>query len=190
MRCVLYVAPAEEALTLQEVKDHLRETGTGQDKRIDSLIKAARLEYEKFTNRILMSSTWDLYLDAFPDKNYIALPGPVSLVTSVKYQDTADAQQTLSATTAYDSDLISDPARVYLRYGQSWPSTYDEFNAVVVRFVAGYANADAVPEHIKNGLYLYIAHMYENREPLNIGNIVNPINPWEACWWGERVVPV
>jgi len=72
---------------------------------------------------------------------------------------------------------------VYLRYGQSWPTTYSEPNAVVVRFIAGYATADAVPELIKNGMYLYISHMYENREPMTIGmSVVATVNPWQACW--------
>jgi hypothetical protein len=36
-------------------------------------------------------------------------------------------------------DINEEPGRVYLAYGESWPSTQDIRNAVTIRFVAGYA---------------------------------------------------
>jgi len=49
-------------------------------------------------------------------------------------------------------------------YSGSWPDTRDQINAVAVRYVAGYADAAAVPEGIKQWIKLQIASMYENRE--------------------------
>lgn len=193
MRLKLITAPTEEAVTVDEVKENLAITGVEQDDSINRLIKAARREYENYTGRILLLSTWDLYLDEFPDEDedyVIELPGPLVSVTSVTYQDEDNVAQTFSATTGYDVDTMSEPARIFLRYDQCWPTTYGEPNDIVVRFIAGYASADAVPEHIKQGCHLYIAHHLENREPSVVGQSVLTINSIYACWDGERVVPV
>jgi uncharacterized phiE125 gp8 family phage protein len=38
-------------------------------------------------------------------------------------------------------------------------------NGVIIQYTAGYGDeANAVPESVKNAIYLYCTHMYENRE--------------------------
>jgi hypothetical protein len=49
-------------------------------------------------------------------------------------------------------------------YGDTWPDTRAQINAVAVRYVAGYANAAAVPDSIKAWIKLQVSAMYENRE--------------------------
>jgi uncharacterized phiE125 gp8 family phage protein len=177
MRKKLITAATFKPLTLDEVKSFaLRQTSEEDEAYIYRLIDAATDAYENFTERILCLSTWDLYLDAFPSE--IELPGPLSSVTSVGYQDTNDAAQTMTAS-YYVVDTVSEPARICLAYEQSWPETYAEINVVTVRFIAGYANAAAIPATIKDGLYLYIQEQYDG---------IDRQRAYEALWMPLRIM--
>lgn len=167
MRLKLYAAPTAEAVGLDELKDNpaVRITVAADDTWVDQLIIAARKRYEELTQRILMSSTWDLYLDGFPGDNKIELPAPLISVTSITYYDTANALQTWAATN-YVVDAVSEPvARVALAYGVSWPLTYARPNAVIVRFVAGYT-AETIPADLKYWLCVWIGAVYDGNSAL------------------------
>ena len=47
-----------------------------EDDELNILIAAARLDCEAFQNRAYIHQTWELWLDSFPDKDYIKLPLP------------------------------------------------------------------------------------------------------------------
>lgn len=178
MRLLLITAPTEEAVTIDEAKQFLRESSDDFDAYIDGLIMAARTAYEDWTGCILMYSTWDMYLDEFPES--FELPAPLVSVTSVKYQDTSDVQQTVTAA-YYVVDTISEPvARIALASGQSWPDTYGELNDVVVRFVAGWT-AIQVPQIVKQGTLLWIAQQYDGQDRSAA---------WQALWGSYRRFPV
>lgn len=165
MALVLVTAPAAEPVTLTEAKAHLRVDVSSDDTLITSLIVAAREHVESYTGRALISQTWDLFLDGFPDCE-IELPrARVQSITSVTYTDANGDAQTWAAA-KYQADSKSEPARLKPAYGESYPSTRaDTFNTVTVRFVAGYGDDAAdVPQLIKNGMLFLIAHLYENRE--------------------------
>lgn len=111
-----------------------------------------------------MTATYTLKLDRFPFDDYIDLPKPPLVsVTSVSYVDLTGATQTFSAS-RYEVDTDGEPGRIYLKYGESWPSTRTQRNAVTIVFVAGYGDASDVPENIKHSIKLKAAHWYENRE--------------------------
>lgn len=76
MSLKISVAPVTEPVSLDEAKLHLRVDLTDEDTLIDTLIAAAREDCEKFQNRAYISQTWELWLDAFPSRNYIELPLP------------------------------------------------------------------------------------------------------------------
>lgn len=174
MALTLVTAPVGEPFTLTDAKDHLRITIDTEDSLINALIVSAREFAEGNTRRALITQTWDLTLDAFPDAIEVPLP-PLQSVTSVTYIDTAGTTQTLVANTDYTVDTKSEPGRIVPAYGKSWPSTRDIVNAVTVRFVAGYGNATAVPKSIKQAMLMHIEHMFDNRGTVNIGNVVNEI---------------
>lgn len=144
----LITAPASEPVTVDEVKFDASIDGSESDVVIASLIKAARIEAEKRTGRALITQTWELVLDAFPAAEIEIGKLPVSTITSVKYYDTNGVQQTL-ASDKYALDADTLPGWVLPAYGTDWPDTYDMANAVVIRFVAGYGDASAVPDDIK-----------------------------------------
>jgi uncharacterized phiE125 gp8 family phage protein len=170
MSTKLITAPASEPVSLAEAKLHLRVTSTDDDTLITALIAAARETAEHEMGRSIISQTWEKALDMFPDA--IELP-PVASITSLKYLDSDGVEQTLS-TGSYTMDNASDTAPSWLTpaAGYGWPETYADVNAVKVRYVAGWANAAAVPQGIKQWMLLNIGHWYENREASTAGGLV------------------
>jgi len=164
----LVTAPAEEPLTVAEAKEHLRVTFDDDDTLIDSLITAARKWLEEETYRQLVTATWDLVLDRFPSgQQPIRIPrAPLASVTSITYTDIAGDSQTLTVSEDYVVSATREPGIIRPAYAQTWPTARDAPDVVTVRFVAGYGDADDVPEPIVACLKLLIGQMYEFREEL------------------------
>lgn len=154
MALKIFTAPLEEPVTLAEAKLHVRETETGMDALILALISAARDHAERYTGRRLITQTWDWFLDSFPAALEVPYP-PLASVTSIKYFDTTGVEQTLAAS-GYLVDAKSEPGRITPSYGNSWPSTRTQLNAVTVRFVCGYGLHAAVPEAMRIAQLLHI----------------------------------
>ncbi|KVE27737.1 hypothetical protein WI93_11925 [Burkholderia vietnamiensis] len=71
-------APAEEPVTLEEAKLHLRVIDSSEDTLISLLISAARVHAEIVCRRVFVTQKWDLFLDAFPFYTYYGvIPGYV-----------------------------------------------------------------------------------------------------------------
>lgn len=173
----VYVKPALDPISLAEAKAHLRVEIASDDALIAGLILSARQWVETYCRRALMTQTLDYKFGSWPA--CIVLPRPPhQSVTSVSYVDPAGATQTLSAS-LYQTDLsdASLAGRIMPAYGQSWPSLrLGVFNAVTVRYVAGYgSNPGDVPYPIRQAILLLVGHLYESREAINIGNIVNEL---------------
>lgn len=171
-------APASEPLTTAEGKKHLEidSSVTAHDTFIASLITATRIYAERYTNRALINTTFDLFLDQFPpgDETILLPRAPLSSVTSVTYVDGDGASQTWSSS-AYDVSASREPGRVRLAYSENYPATRDQADAVTVRFVGGYgATASSVPQPIKQAMLLLLGHWFENRESVVVGTIAAP----------------
>jgi uncharacterized phiE125 gp8 family phage protein len=177
MILTIYSQPAIEPVSLETAKDHLRVTHNDEDDYISLLITAARKHVEDFTGRALITQTWDQWFDRFPyggDAESV-VKSPIQSVTSVTYVDINGATQTLS-TSVYVVDTDSNPALFYLAYNQTWPTFREQRKAIKIRFVAGYGDTEAsVPAPITQAVMHLVAHMYENREPVSVGNTVTQI---------------
>lgn len=166
MALTLVTAPAAEPLTLAEAKDQLRVDHSVEDDLITALIVAARQKAETITRRAFVTQTWDLTLDKFPVwcNGPIEVPlGQLQSVDSFTFIDADGTTQTLDDA-LYKVDTVSEPGRIVPVYGQSWPVTRCEINAVTIRFTAGYGEAGVVPQIIKQAMLLMICFWYENRE--------------------------
>lgn len=168
-------APTVEPLGLTEAKAHLRVDNDDENALIESLIETAREQVENDTRRALMTQTLRLNLDAFPcDTDTIQLPRPPLVsVSSITYVDSAGTTQTW-ASSNYIVDAASEPGRVVLAYNASWPTARAQANAIAINYVAGWTAA-TLPAAAKRLVALWVAHLFELREPVNVGNIVNEI---------------
>jgi uncharacterized phiE125 gp8 family phage protein len=168
-------------------------TNTTTDPQLNALIKAARQHAETFTRRALISQTWDLKLDCFPtDLIRLPLP-PLVSVSSINYVDANGVTPTLWAAAKYIVDApagdYAERGRITLAYGEVFPPTRDIANAVTIEFIAGYGAAAAVPQGIKQAMLLMIGHWYQNRESVNVGNIVNEMpQSANALLWDYRAL--
>lgn len=169
MALKLITAPAAEPILLATAKAHLRVDHANDDTLIDALITAARQAAEDRTGRAIITQTWELVLDAFPANEIQIAKPPVTGITSVKYIDTAGAEQTLG-TDQYLLDADAFPGWLLLAYGASWPDTQDAANAVRIRFTCGYgASESAVPAALRQWMLIAIATMYAQREATSVG---------------------
>lgn len=174
MSLVQTIAPTEEPVSVAEAKAHcnIESDFTEDDTLIEALIAAARESCEAKTGRQLVGATYVLRLSGFPCGDEIELPKPpLGSVTGITYVDTDGTTQTLS-TDVYEHDPYTTPGRIVLKYAQVWPSTRDQRNAVAITFEAGYGGASEVPNLLKQGVLMRIAHWYENREETITGTII------------------
>lgn len=172
-RPVLVAAPAEDPVTLEEVKAHLRvierdENGAAlpneDDALITGLIKAAVTHLDGWTGvlgRCLVNQTWRQDSDTFTQCMRLPL-GPVSEIVSVKYRN-AEGQ---IATVAADEYAIETSAGgqsfLWFRSTYSRPSNLYDRAAVSVEFIAGYGAAADVPAALRHAIILMVQDMYRS----------------------------
>jgi uncharacterized phiE125 gp8 family phage protein len=168
----LITAPAGEPISLDEAKTHLRVTHDDDDVLIDLAIRAAIKSAESQTRRALVTQTWELMLDRFPQHGAainIAKP-PLQSVSFIKYIDIDGVLQTWAAEN-YKVDTVTEPGRIVPSYGKCWPCTRSEINAITIRFVCGYGEEDAIPEDICSWMLLKIGALYEHKEEIAYGQV-------------------
>ncbi len=157
---ILVAAPSETPISLTEAKAWLRQTGSGDDALIGSLIGAATgwLDgYSGILGRCLVTQTWRQDFDCWA--KCLRLPMPAATIASVKYRASAG---TLSTVAAEDYSLKADELGSYVRFDDdfSFPGDLAETQAILVEFTAGYGAATAVPEPIKLAIRLKLGHAY------------------------------
>ena len=167
--------PSLEPVTLAEAKRHANVVASDDDDYITHLIVAARELVEGDTSRALITQTWRLKLhEFFADKIELPRP-PLQSVSSIKYLDTDDNEQTLSST-YYDVDTDREPGVVWRDEDTSWPTISDEPNAVTITYIAGYGDDAAdVPQRAKHAIKLLVGHWYRSREAVIVGTITKEI---------------
>jgi len=122
---------------------------------------------EKYCNRVFITQTWRQNENEFNLQVPLAV-SPVISVTSVKYYDTNDTQQTLS-TSNYQVDLLSDTATIYEGISAGFPAISNNvINPIEIIYVCGYGSASDVPTPIKHAIKILLTHLYENRETVNV----------------------
>ena len=185
---VTITAAASAAVTTAEAKTHMRVDYATDDTYIDELVDIATTQVEGITGFKLMAQTSELRADSFRDVGIVhpSMPdilrlrvAPISTLTSVKYDDADDTEQTMSSSD-YWEDLKSVPNRI--RVKTQWPETEEKIAAVRIRMATGFASAAAIPEHFKLAIKLLVGHWYENREettelvlseiPVGVNNIL------------------
>lgn len=188
-------ATITEPVDLNTAKAHLRVDGPEEDALITALISAARQYCEKSTNLILCSQNWTMTLDAFPDRQeyqpWESMPGfypytksgviyfpvnPVQSITSIKYLRSSDGVQTTLNSSEYVLDKSGTRARVQPAWSKSWPDARAQFNAIEIKFKAGYGDAATnVPPLLKSAVLLMLGTLFEHRQSILQGASIHDL---------------
>lgn len=170
------VRPDGHPIGVAEAKRQLRidDDDTDQDEFLAALCAAAHRSIENQLGYPILRQTRQTHLFGFPCGLIWLGGGDLLTVGSVKYYDTAGAQQTLAGTD-YIVDAISRPATLHPALFKDWPSTQDRPGAVVIDWMAGWALASDVPEDLIQAMKLLIGHWDQNREAVVTGTISTAI---------------
>jgi uncharacterized phiE125 gp8 family phage protein len=175
MALTLVTAPADEPVSLDDAKAHVREIEDAEDALIEGYLLAARQHVETYTRRALITQTWDYTVDGLGRQVELPKP-PVQSVTSVQYLDSTGALQTLAVDQYRVVKRDTGETAIVPAYGAIWPSIYPVEAAVTVRFVCGYGTTpESVPQALRQAILLLTGHWFANREAVNVGNIVSEL---------------
>ena len=170
----LITQPAEEPVTLAEFKSHAKIEDDFSDDILPGFIVAARKAIEKHTKRSLITQTWSLPLDAWPEvfngerHRIVNLPHrPIQSVDSVEVDGTAI---TASANWVLrQADLIV--ATSVITPGE------DVSDGVVIEYTAGYGAAADVPEDLKLAIKMLALHYFTGRGATSPQGIYHQVIP-------------
>ncbi len=165
-KILIQTEPTAEPVTLLQLRDHLEVVDPAKNEYLEGLITVARQSLEEMTWSAFVTQTWDQWFDGFASPLRLSKP-PVASITSVTYTDTAGDEQTL-ASSVYELGDDNGIGIVRLQADQEWVATQSHADVVKVRFATGVAVA-SVKAGIKHAIKLLAAHLFENREPLVIG---------------------
>lgn len=117
--------------------------------------------------------------------------GTATASVIISYYGTDNTEYFMDASDYFVDDK-SEPARICLAYGESWPSTtLRDYNGVCVTFIAGYGDeATDVPKPVKQAILLMIGHLFEHREAVTDKTMNVLPMAVESLLWKERIVPV
>ena len=162
-RDAITVSPEFSPVTISEARLHLDLDDNYYDQQLDTLIKVSTRRLEQDTRRSLVTQTHVLSMDTFPSNGIIELPtAPVQSVTSVTYVDTADATQTLSAST-YSVDSSNTPSRIVLNSGESFPTVRAHYDDIKVTYVSGYGSTVASVDPVaKFAILMLVSHLFNS----------------------------
>ncbi len=172
MSSILLTPPAVEPVTLAEAKAYLRVEHDDDDDVISALIAAARIHVEAQTRRALITQTWRLRRDVWPGDGRIeVVPAPLGRLLAARIYDAAGAPHAIDLA-AFSADGAAAPGLVAFVPG-SLPPPGRAAAGIEIDVEVGYGDAPAdVPEPLRQAIRLLVAHWYENRGLIALGQTV------------------
>lgn len=179
-------APGTQAVGIEEVKNHLKVTGTNQDALISLYLDSAIDYAEKFTRRDFITRTYKTFRDSFPgiSEGYYQFGGNASLgslafaggnlgfeIRRSKFQSVELVQYfklgvltTVDAAIYYNT-IEDDYSEILTIDGGTWPEDADRrLQAIQITFKSGFGDAETdMPSWIAEGVIQHVADMYANR---------------------------
>lgn len=178
--------PESEPVSLMEMKRYLRIDDNSDDIVLSDQIMEARRFIEDQIGLAFISQSWRLALDQWPAGGEawwdgvremsitelyrsnvlqsVTLPRwPLVSITSVTTYDEDSNATAITVANVFDIDTYRTPGRITLKRGQTWPVALRANNAIEIVYVAGYANAAAVPMTMKRAVRQLAAFMYNHR---------------------------
>lgn len=186
MKTRIITAAAAYPVTLAEAREWCRvdSDDTSQDATLNMLIAAATRRAEDITGRAFVERTMEAAMDHFKHHEIYLPWAPLIGIDSITYIDQNGNTQTLASST-YEVDTIEEPGEVRPVYGSVWPVVGYAFNAVRIRYRAGYV-APGSPQDLTDNNYLpaelrvwmqsRLATLFKTREQFVEGHIVQDIS--------------
>jgi len=182
----IVTGPANEPITADDLWAHLR---TDENDLPDALdyVTAARSHIEAATNVAMVTQTVRLTIDHWPNGSEawwdgvqqlpaselynanamrsVTLPRwPLASIVSVTVYDEDGNSQAVSVATNFDVDIASNPGRLTLKRGATWPIALRANNAIEIVYTAGHgAEPCEVPFMYRQAVKQMAAYMYEHR---------------------------
>ena len=131
------------------------------------LIAGSRIHVEAQTRRGLITQSWRLVRDGWPADGRIAVrPAPLRSVAAARYYDETNATHAIDA-----SAFVVDIASSQLAFAPwSVPAPGRDVAGIEIDVTVGYGDAaSAIPEALRQAVRMLIAHWYENRGLIAIG---------------------
>jgi len=170
MPSFLLEPPQAEPLSLGEAKAFLRVEHGDEDDVIAALVTAARMHVEAQTRRALITQVWRLVRDAWPaDGGLTVVPAPVQAVVAARVVDAAGAAHAIDV-----QSFVVDAASARLVVPPwSLPPPGRAIAGIEIDVRVGHGDAPAdVPEPLRHAVRLLVAHWYDNRGLVAIGQSV------------------
>lgn len=165
MTSYLLAAPAQEPVSLVQMKAHLRVEDEAEDGLIEALIVAARVHVESLTGKALLAQTWRVVLDGWPEDRVIKLPvSPMVTLSEIRCYD-ADGEEHQIDLNEVLPDGRANPARIILPVTVAGAPVLRARMGIEIDYVAGFGTEpEEVPADLVQSLKTLAAYWYENRD--------------------------
>jgi uncharacterized phiE125 gp8 family phage protein len=163
MPSILLGHPELEPVTLADAKQFLRVEHDDDDDVIAALIIGARIHVEAQTRRALITQSWRVTRDVWPETGCVSLlPAPVKTLDAARLYR-ADGTSLALDLAGFVLDKSDAPAR--LSFIHDMPAAPGQRAAgIEIDITCGYGDtAASVPEPLRLAVRLLAAHWYENR---------------------------
>ena len=170
MSAILLTAPAVEPLSLDEAKAFLRVETGDDDAVIAALMTGSRIHVESQTRRALITQSWRISADCWPENGRLqVLPAPLQVLTAARVFDFEGI--------AHDVDIqafVLDKGASLLAFAPwALPAPGRVAAGIELDVTVGYGDAAAdVPEALRQAIRLLVAHWYDNRGLIAVGQQV------------------
>lgn len=177
--------PAEEPVTIAEARAYLRLDGEDDDAVVAACVTAARQACESFTGRSLISQSWQLYLDRWPEGAVVLPRPPLQTVTAINVYDSDGAATALDPGDFW-VDGAGAPARLIAKSSTVLPQPGRRLGGIEITYDAGYGPGwNDVPQALRQGMLMAVADFYEHRSAETASGLPAAI---AALWQPYRVV--
>ena len=174
MSAMLLTGPASEPLSVSDAKAFLRVEHDDDDAIIAALISSARHHVEALTRLGLITQTWRVILDRWPEEGRVRPKlGPLGALLSVQVYNEAGEATALDVgrfTLDRAAGVIAAPA-------WSLPLPGRPQAGIELDMEIGFGAADKVPQVLLQAIRMLVAHWYENRGLVAIGASVAMLPP-------------
>lgn len=168
--------PVSEPISYEEAAQHLRVDSEDDKDYVIELITVAREYVEMITGMAGLQTRYLLTGRTWSDVGGSSIPiyrTPLQSVASVRYFPPGGTDLVQMDSTEFR--VIDSQVPGQIEITGSMPALDARNDAVQIEFAAGYLTTDDIPSMYKHAMKFLLAQFYDNRGPVNIGNIVNTI---------------